>query len=81
MLTETFNIYEYEDMQAVQDMSPKEALNILELAYRGYINKYLFPKEGREYLEGEYDDYKIQCAFNVAYKALRMVADFDNKEK
>ena len=29
-----------------------------------------FPKEYEEYSEDDYYDYRIQCAFNVAYKVL-----------
>lgn len=70
MRTETIDIYEYEDMVALEGMSPKEASDILASAYRGYINRYIFPREGKEYSENNYHDYKIQCAFRVAYRVL-----------
>ena len=70
MRTETIDIYEYDDMVALEEMSPKEASDILEGAYSGYINRYIFPKEYEEYSEGDYYDYRIQCAFNVAYRVL-----------
>ena len=70
MRAETRNIYEYDDMVALEEMSPKEASDILEAAYSGYINRYIFPKEYEEYSEDDYYDYRIQCAFNVAYKVL-----------
>ena len=70
MRTETVNIYEYGDMVALEEMSPEEASDVLESAYRGYINRYIFPKEWEEYSENDYHDYKIQCAFRVAYRVL-----------
>lgn len=70
MRTETRDIYEYEDMVALEGMSPKEASDILASAYRGRINRYIFPREWEEYSENDYYDYKIQCAFNVAYRVL-----------
>ena len=70
MRTETIDIYEYEDMVALEEMSPKEASDILASTYRGRINRYIFPREGKEYSENDYYDYKIQCAFNVAYRVL-----------
>ena len=70
MRTETIDIYEYEDMVALEEMSPKEASDIIESAYRGYINRYIFPREGKEFTANEYHDYRIQCAFRVAYRVL-----------
>lgn len=70
MRTETIDIYEYEDMVALEKMSPKEASDILAGAYRGYINRYIFPREEKEFTADEYYDYRIQCAFNVAYRVL-----------
>ena len=70
MRTKTIDIYDYEDMVTLEDMSPKEASDILSSAYRGYINRYIFPREGEEFTANDYHDYKIQCAFRVAYKIL-----------
>ena len=70
MRLEPIAIYEYEDMVALEEMSPKEASDILESAYRGYINRYIFPREGKEFTANEYHDYRIQCAFRVAYRVL-----------
>lgn len=70
MRTEKILIYEYEDMVALEKMSPKEASDILEEAYGGYINTYIFPKEYEEYSVRDYYNYKIQCAFNTAYRIL-----------
>lgn len=70
MRLEPIVIYEYDDMAELEEMSPKEASDILESAYRGYINRYIFPREGKEYSENDYYDYKIQCAFRVAYRVL-----------
>ena len=52
MRTEKILIYEYEDMVALEKMSPKEASDVLEEAYSGYINSYIFPKEYEEYSVG-----------------------------
>lgn len=52
-------------------MSPKEASDVLEEAYRGYINNYIFPHEEQEYSDTDYYYYEIQCAFNIAYRALK----------
>lgn len=70
MRTEKILIYEYEDMIALEEMSPKEASDVLEEAYGGYINSYIFPKEYEEYSVRDYYNYKIQCAFNIAYRVL-----------
>lgn len=70
MRSETVKIYDYEDMIALEKMSPKEASDILARAYRGYINRYVFPQELGEYSESDYYDYRIQCAFRVAYRVL-----------
>lgn len=70
MRLEPIVIYEYDDMVELEKMSPKEASDILASAYRGHINRYIFPREGKEYSENDYYDYKIQCAFNVAYRVL-----------
>lgn len=79
MRTEIVNTYDYDDMVELTYMSPDEALDVLKQAYRGYINKYQFPKEGQEYTESEYDAYKIQWAFNVAYRALRLKDDSEDE--
>ena len=70
MRTKIRKIYGYDDMIALEKMSPEEASDILEAAYSGYINRHIFPKEYEEYSEDDYYDYKIQCAFRVAYKVL-----------
>lgn len=64
-------IYDYEDMKALDDMTHEEALDYLEAAYRGYINRYIFPKEYEEFSEADYHDYAIQCAFRIAYRVLK----------
>ena len=63
-------IYEYEDMEALKNMTCEEASNILNNAYRGYINSYIFPNEYDEFSEVDYHKYAIQCAFDVAHRAL-----------
>lgn len=70
MRTQTIDIYDYDDMVALEEMSPKEASDILEGAYRGYINKYIFPREGEEFTSDDYFTYRMQCAFRVAYRVL-----------
>ena len=32
-------VYDYEDMVALREMTPKKVIEILKYAYRGYINK------------------------------------------
>lgn len=63
-------IYDYSDMVALENMTHKEASDCLQNAYRKYINRYISPVEHRDYSEGDYDSYAIQCAFRIAYKAL-----------
>lgn len=63
-------IYDYSDMVALENMTHKEASVCLQGVYRGYINRYISPVEHRDYSEGDYDSYAIQCAFRIAYKAL-----------
>lgn len=63
-------IYDYSDMVALENMTHKEASDCLQSVYRGYINRYISPVEHRDYSEGDYDSYAIQCAFRIAYKAL-----------
>lgn len=63
-------IYDYEDMEALKNMSCEEASDVLRNAYRGYINSYIFPNEYDEFSEDDYCKYAIQCAFDVAYRAL-----------
>lgn len=62
-------IYDYDDMIALEKMSPKEALDIIGSAW-GYIDKYISLKEGKEYSEDDYYNYKIRCAFKVAFGVL-----------
>ena len=63
-------IYDYSDMVALENMTHKEASNYLQNAYRKYINRYISPDEHKDYSEGDYDSYVIQCAFRIAYKVL-----------
>ena len=72
-VTREVHIYspeEFEDMAALEKVSSKEVSDILESAYRSYIKRDVFPRERKEYSENDYYDYKIQCAFRVAYKVL-----------
>ena len=66
----TKTIYDYEDMKALDDMTHEEAADYLRSAYRGYINRYVFPREYDEFSEADYHDYAIQCAFRIAYRVL-----------
>lgn len=70
-------IYDYEDMVALREMTPQEVIEVLRHAYRGYINKYTFPDVLEEYSDEEYDNYKLQCAFELAYKYLERVKEDD----
>ena len=63
-------IYDYSDMVALENMTHEEASNYLQNVYRGYINRYISPDEHKDYSEGDYDSYAIQCAFRIAYKVL-----------
>ncbi len=55
----TKTIYDYEDMKALDDMTHEEAADYLRSAYRGYINRYVFPREYDEFSEADYHDYVI----------------------
>lgn len=68
MRTKIRKIYGYDDMIALEKMSPEEALDILGSAW-GYVNKHISPKEGKEYSKDDYHNYKIQCAIKVAFGA------------
>lgn len=69
-------VYNYEDMVALREMTPKEVIEILKYAYREYINKYAYPMpEKDEYFETEYYNYELQCAFNLAYEYLKKVEE------
>lgn len=70
MRTVTKTIYDYKDMKALDDMTHEEAADYLRSAYRGYINRYVFPREYDEFSEADYHDYAIQCAFRIAYRVL-----------
>lgn len=61
---------DYSDMVALENMTHEEASSYLQNVYRRYINRYISPDEHRDYSEGDYDSYAIQCAFRIAYKAL-----------
>ena len=63
-------IYDYSDMVALENMTHEEASSYLQNVYRRYINRYISPDEHRDYSEGDYDSYAIQCAFRIAYKSL-----------
>ena len=71
-------VYDYNDMTALEEMTPKEVIEILRYAYRRYINKYVYPRpEKDEYSETEYYNYELQCAFNIAYEYLKEVEEDD----
>ena len=71
-------VYDYNDMTALEEMTPKTVIEILRHAYRGYINKYVCPMpEKDEYSETEYYNYELQCAFNLAYEYLERVKEDD----
>lgn len=71
-------IYDYNDMTALEEMTPKEVIEILRYAYRGYINKYVYPRpEKDEYSETECYNYAMQCAFSLAYEYLERVKEDD----
>lgn len=64
-------VYDYNDMTALEEMTPEKVIEILKYAYRGYINKYVCPMpEKDEYSETEYYNYELECAFLQAYKYL-----------
>lgn len=68
--------YNYEDMTALEEMTPKEIIEVLKYAYRKHINSHIFPDDRIcKYSEGEYDIYEIQCAFNLAYEYLERVKE------
>lgn len=73
----TTRIYDYDDMLALEEMPLKKVKEVLQGAYRGHIHQYMFPKreDYREYSEDEYYRYKIQCAFNIAYRILEEVGE------
>lgn len=63
-------------MVALREMTPKEVIEVLKYAYRGYINKYECPMpEKDEYSDTEYDNYELQCAFSLAYEYLERVEE------
>lgn len=69
-------IFDYNDMTALEEMTPKKVIEILKYAYRGYINKYECPiPEKDEYSETEYYNYELECAFLQAYKYLEKVEE------
>ena len=69
-------VYNYEDIVALREMTPKEVIEILRYAYRRYINKYVYPRpEKDEYSETECYNYELQCAFNIAYEYLKKVEE------
>jgi hypothetical protein len=70
--------YNYYDMIALETMTPKEVIEFLKYAYRGYINKYEFPTpEKDEYSDTEYYNYKMQCAFFQACEYLERIEEDD----
>ena len=78
MKTVETTIYDYNDMTALEEMTPETVIEILRYAYRRYINEYVYPRpEKDEYSETEYDDYELQCAFNLAYEYLERVKEDD----
>ena len=79
----TTRIYDYDDMLALEEMPLKKVKEVLQGAYRGHINQYMFPKreDYREYSEDEYYRYKIQCAFEIAYRILERAIENDKNYK
>lgn len=71
-------VYDYDDMIALEEMTPKEVIKILMRVYRGYVNRHVFP-DARiyEYSAEEYYTYEMQCAFNLAYEYLGRVKEDD----
>lgn len=71
--------YDYEDMIALENMTPNEVSDTLEDMYRGWFNRYVIPTSYKDdYTEEQYSDYKIQCAFNRVYNLL---AELENTGK
>lgn len=69
-------VYDYNDMAALEEMTPEEVIEVLKYAYRKHINTHIFPDNRIcKYSEGEYDIYEIQCAFNLAYEYLERIAE------
>lgn len=67
-------VYGYNDMEALKNMSCRAASNILIDAYEDYIaSGYIFPSKNKEFSQEEYNEYRIQCAFDIAYRALDAV--------
>lgn len=54
-------IYDYNDMIELEEMTPKEVIEILKAAYREYINKFVCSiPEKDEYSDIEYYNYELQ---------------------
>lgn len=67
-------VYGYNDMEALKNMSCEEASDILFDAHDDYISSnYIFPCKEEEFSKEEYNRYRIQCAFDIAYRALGAV--------
>lgn len=67
-------VYDYNDMESLKNMPCEEASNILLDSYEEYISSdYIFPSENKKFSKEEYNKYKIQCAFDVTYRALNIV--------
>lgn len=76
----TTKVYSNDDMLKLKEMSYTKAEDILQDAYSGYINRYVFPEydpEWKEYDEDQYDSYRVYCAFRKAYEALERVIEND----
>lgn len=70
-------IYSIYDMKALEIMTPKEVIEVLRYAYRKYINKYPFLDPVKKYSDEEYYNYKVQCAFSLAYQYLEGIEEDD----
>lgn len=70
-------VYDYDDMIVLEEMTPKEVIEVLKYVYRGYVNKYICPDVLEKYSDVDYYNYKLQCAFNLAYEYLERVKEDD----
>lgn len=74
-------VYDYNDMESLKNMPCEEASNILLDSYEEYISSgYIFSSKRDGFSKEEYNKYKIQCAFDVAYRALNILEKGYNEE-
>ena len=71
-------IYDYEDMAALREMTPKEAIKILMDVYKVGVGKWVLPQQSAQYFQEDFDVYQMQCAFILAWKAL---SELENAKK